>query len=476
MQEAYKDLVNMTPKKSGILSEKNPEKNPELNSERKIDQISYNKPINLLSHKTNIDEINVLLVDDDQVDRLAVKRAFKQADMQISFTEAKDYTEAIAILENQILKKQSFDCIFVDYNLPGQDGLAVVEAIHQLNIFSPIIILTGQGDEQIAVKLMKSGVTDYLPKSQVSPKTLAKILQDAIRVHQAIVRATLADQRLHESHALLVRKNKELRLLEKQGQDFIAHLTHDLKTPIVAADLMLKLFQKEAFCPLSEEMHNAIAAMVRSNHNLLDIVNTLLEVHCYESGEKELTLIDFDLWQIAEEIIAELQPLANEKGILLSLKAIAQNLDLDSHLSSQQNLHSLQPSPKVQFQVRGDCLEIRRMLTNLVGNSIKFTDMGFVELCLGLSHFDSTKEEDLDWVTIQVRDSGIGMSMAEQESLFKRFRKGSHKQSGSGLGLHLVERIVSVHHGTISVTSELGKGSLFMIRLPVNSYNQSDFD
>jgi len=457
-------------------------------------------------------KLRILIVDDEEIDRIAVRRALKQSDLPIFFTEARDYSEAIATLEDQ-----EFDCIFVDFNLPDRDGLALVESIHQLNIKSPIVVLTGQGDERIAVKLMKSGITDYLPKSLVSSKTLPQVLRNALRVYDVIVQAELANQRLHESHTQLVRKNQELRLLERQRQDFIAHLTHDLRTPIVAADLMLKLFHKEAFCPLSLDMHKAVTAMIRSNLNLLEIVNTLLEVHCYESGAKELTLIVCDLWDISQDILTELKPLADEKGIELEILAASQPENSNG-----------------QFKVVGDYLELRRMLTNLIGNSIKFTDLGFVKICFSLtneseaafkhSNFlakshpacDSTNLPDVSpdispdtslssdslgnlllsddsfndlvisdrtfadfsidpvidtWVLIEVKDSGVGMSKSEQESLFQRFRKGSHKQSGTGLGLHLVHRIAAVHHGTISVTSELGKGSLFSVRLPTHKKN-----
>jgi two-component system, sensor histidine kinase and response regulator len=440
-------------------------------------------------------KLKVLIVDDEETDRIAIRRALKSSDVPILFTEARDYGEAIATLDDQM-----FDCIFVDFNLPDRDGLALVESIHLLNIKSPIVVLTGQGDERIAVKLMKSGVTDYLPKSMISSKTLPQMLRNALRVYQVMMQAELANQRLHESHTQLVRKNQELRLLEHQRQDFIAHLTHDLKTPIIAADMMLKLFHKEAFCPLSADMHTAVTAMIRSNKNLLDIVNTLLEVHSYEAGSKELTPISCDLWEIAQEIVIELKPLADEQGIQLVQLAVE-----DSDSTEQ---------TKDRFKVMGDYLELRRMLTNLIGNSIKFTDTGFVKVCFSLTteseaarhlkppiNFSpdassisladqvlsdrslndlaselvisdrSFADFSIDpavntWVLIEVRDSGVGMSKSEQESLFQRFRKGSHKQSGTGLGLHLVQRIVSVHHGAISVASELGKGSLFSIRLP----------
>jgi two-component system, sensor histidine kinase and response regulator len=131
-------------------------------------------------------------------------------------------------------------------------------------------------------------------------------------------------------------------------------------------------------------------------------------------------------------------------------------------------------SEKICPKVQGDYLELRRMLTNLLGNSIKFTDSGSVDLHL-IPFLSPSLANDLandldrsrNWLTLKVQDTGFGISEAEQATLFERFRKGTHKQSGSGLGLHLVSRIVQVHQGKIEVRSELEKGSLFTIYLPI---------
>jgi two-component system sensor histidine kinase/response regulator len=368
------------------------------------------------------ESLRVLIVDDDEVDRITVQRALKNAGMAVTFSEASDCEQAIAILENK-----EFDCVFVDYRLPDQDGLALVQNIRGLGIQFPLIVLTGQGDEQIAVDLMKAGASDYLSKSRISPEALSQILRNAVRVYRA--EAEMAMQRA----------------------DFIAHLTHDLRTPLVAADMMLKLFQKEAFGELPDAIRSPLHALMRNNQNLLDMVNTLLEVHCYESGEKHLTLITCNMWEISKEVIHELQPLAQDKNIELSLTVFGEVPDSNKLL------------------VLGDCQEIRRMITNLVGNSIKFTESGRVELRLGLS---APRPEDpptvVGWVAVDVQDTGLGMSSEEQAMIFQRFRKGGHKQAGSGLGLHLVHRIVSVHKGTIQVSSNVGQGSLFTIHLPLH--------
>jgi two-component system, sensor histidine kinase and response regulator len=368
------------------------------------------------------DPLRVLIVDDDLVDRLTVQRALKNAGMTVTCTEAEDCKQAIAALSNQ-----TFDCIFVDYRLPDQDGLALVQAIRQMKIQAPIVVLTGQGDERIAVDLMKAGASDYLSKSRISAEALAQVLRNAVRLYRAEVEMAL------------------------QRADFIAHLTHDLRTPLVAADMMLKLFRKEAFGTLPEAMQTPLTALICSNQNLLDMVNILLEVHCYETGEKVLTLLTCNLWEISQDVIQELQSLAQNKGLELSLTV------------------SSEVSDGNQLLILGDYQEIRRMITNLVANSIKFTETGRVELRLGLA---ATCAEDpptiAGWAIVDVQDTGVGMSPDEQADIFERFRKGRHKQSGSGLGLHLVQRIVSIHQGTIQVRSTLGQGSQFTTRLPLH--------
>jgi two-component system, sensor histidine kinase and response regulator len=395
--------------------------------------------------------LQILIVDDDEVDRMAVQRALVKAGISLIATEASTYAEAIDEFKNH-----QFDCTFVDYCLPDRNGLALVKAARRLNIQHPLVVLTGQGDEKIAVDLMKAGATDYLAKSQISPTALAQILRNAIRLDRAERDVIAATKQLKQNNELLLQQNHELEQQRAQIEiqnlqqiDFISHLTHDLRTPLIASNLMFKLFQRETFGPLSIAMQDALAAMDRSNENLLDMVNTLLEVHHYESGKKTLTLTSCNMWEIIQEVVQELQPLAQHKSV---------------ELTAIQTI----PNP-ASIAVLGDCQEIRRMITNLVGNALKFTETGRIELRLGFCEADADETSAVNgWVTIEVQDTGLGMSADEQMVIFERFRTGQHRQAGSGLGLHLVQRIVTSHSGTIAVTSELGKGSLFKVRLPAH--------
>lgn len=380
--------------------------------------------------------IKILIVDDDEVDRIAVSRSLRSANINFLLSEARDYSSAIAAVTNA-----SFDCIFVDYWLPGKDGLALVKDLRQAEVRTPLIVLTGQGDEQIAVELMKAGANDYLPKSKISPEVLARILRNAIRIYHAEMDAELAKQQREQ--------------LARQREDFVHRLTHDLRTPLIAADRMLTLLQQEAFGPLTSEMEDSIAIMIRSNQNLLQMVNTILEVYRHEAGYKLLNLVPCDLRSIVKEVIQELVPLANEKGLRLVT-------DYGDH------------SPNKLFtSIKGDRFELRRVFTNLIGNAIKFTDEGIVWVRLTNSSHNSpvsesiTAEDARSFTVVEIQDTGSGISIEDQQILFDRFRQGSNKRSGSGLGLYLSKRIIEAHQGVITVKSKLGEGSLFTVHLPI---------
>jgi signal transduction histidine kinase len=241
--------------------------------------------------------------------------------------------------------------------------------------------------------------------------------------------------------------------IARQREDFVSRLTHDLRTPLVAADRMLMLFEQGALGNLSPQMREAITIMARSNANLLSMVNTLLEVYRFEAGRKTLAFQPVDLKRLVAEVVGELTPLAQAK-----------NLEMQLHYAED----------LVTTTIMGDRMELHRLLTNLVGNAIKFTDSGCVNIRLSSAQaINNISTSEISpslagdgYINIVVADTGSGIPPEEQTTLFQRFRQGSHKSAGSGLGLYLSRRIVEAHHGQISVNSVLGKGSEFIVSLP----------
>ncbi|GAP93990.1 two-component hybrid sensor and regulator [Leptolyngbya sp. NIES-2104] len=136
----------------------------------------------------------------------------------------------------------------------------------------------------------------------------------------------------------------------------------------------------------------------------------------------------------------------------LSPLSIDKNLKLNLELDESQN-----------YTAKGDRLELYRVLTNLVGNAIKFTDEGSVTL--RLIRVDTGL---VPAIKLEVQDTGPGISESDRATLFESFIPGKHKRSGSGLGLHLTRRIVEAHNGRINVATEVGKGSTFTVYLPTH--------
>ena len=364
-------------------------------------------------------QLKILIVDDDQADRNNVRRLLKRAGLETEITEAADYEEAKEKMSNNL-----FDCVLIDYLLPDRDGLTLVREIRQQGVKIPLIILTGHGDEEIAVDMMKAGASDYLSKFRLTPSRLNQAMQNALRIYEA------------EQEAAIAKQEKEH--LAKQKEDFIARMTHDLRTPLVSANHILELFKEGLYGEITPEMSRVIQVIIRSNKNLLEMVSNLLEVYFHENGEKKLNFTKFKIIDLLEEVFQELAPLAREKGLELSLNA--ENTG--------------------EIFLNGDVLELRRVFSNLISNGIKFTEQGYVKI-----HLIPATEEDA-FVTIVIEDTGIGIAAEELPRIFDRLYSGSVETSTSGLGLYLSRRIIDAHGGTISVTSELERGSSFSVRLP----------
>ncbi|NET81882.1 MAG: hybrid sensor histidine kinase/response regulator [Moorea sp. SIO1F2] len=313
------------------------------------------------------------------------------------------------------------ELVLLDVMMPEMDGFEVTKRIRSNPKlpFIPILLITAY-DHPSVVQGLDMGADDFIRKPVEVDELLARV-RSLLRLKDSV------DERDE---------------IARQREDFVSRLTHDLRTPLVAADRILNLMQQGALGEISPPVLEAIVTMTRSNHNLLTMVNTLLEVYRYEAGRKYLSFSAIPVQQVIEEVIQELSALARDKKLSLDY----------------------QTPKEVNSIVMGDRLELHRLFMNLLGNAIKFTDNGSVTVRLRNS--PKTSESNQSLVVIEVEDTGFGISPEDQKELFERFRQGSHKRSGSGLGLYLSKRILEAHQGTINVKSELGKGTLFTVTLP----------
>jgi signal transduction histidine kinase len=369
----------------------------------------------------------ILVVDDSPDNVFLIKTILEEEGYTVSTAE-----NGISALAE--LKASPCDLVLLDLMMPDMDGYEVTKHIRgemKLPQYIPILLITAHDAPNVAHGL-DLGADDFIRKPVTVDELLARVRSLLRLKHSMDERDEIARQR----------------------EDFVSRLTHDLRTPLVAADRMLMLFQQGALGALSPQMQEVIAIMARSNINLLTMVNTLLEVYRFEAGRKSLAFQPVNLGRLLEEVTGELAPLAQDKTLSL-------NLDFSEESNT----------------VMGDRLELHRLFTNLIGNAIKFTDSGSVTIRLtsqrqldksSQSQF-SGKFNSVEYISIEIADTGPGIRPEEQATIFERFRQGSHKSSGSGLGLYLARRIVEAHQGIILLTSELGKGSVFIVLLPTTT-------
>ncbi|BAZ53018.1 response regulator receiver sensor signal transduction histidine kinase [Nostoc sp. NIES-4103] len=367
----------------------------------------------------------ILVVDDSPDNVFLIKTILEEEGYTISTAE-----NGISALAQ--LQASPCDLVLLDLMMPGMDGYEVTRRIRgdmKMQQYIPILLITAHDAPNVAHGL-DLGADDFIRKPVTVDELLARV-RSLLRLKHSI------DERDE---------------IARQREDFVSRLTHDLRTPLVAADRMLMLFQQGALGSLSPQMQEVITIMARSNINLLTMVNTLLEVYRFEAGRKTLAFQPVNLAKLLEEVAGELTPLAQDKALSI-------NLDFTEESTT----------------IMGDRMELHRLFTNLVGNAIKFTESGsvtirltFVPLASKINFSEFSLPSTIsDYITIEFADTGAGIPPEEQATLFERFRQGSHKSSGSGLGLYLSRRIVEAHHGTIIVNSELGKGSVFIVSLPV---------
>jgi len=235
-------------------------------------------------------------------------------------------------------------------------------------------------------------------------------------------------------------KGRELEIASRHKSQFLANMSHELRTPLNAILGYTELILDEIYGEVPEKMRGVLERVQTNGKHLLGLINDVLDLSKIEAGQLTLSLSEYSLANLVHGVYAAVEPLAAQKNLALTTK-IAPSLPAG----------------------HGDERRLSQVLLNLVGNAIKFTDKG--EVAIEASLADGS-------FRLAVRDSGPGIAIADQVKIFEEFQQVDNtltkQKGGTGLGLAISKRIVEMHGGRIVVDSELGKGSTFTIKLPVN--------
>lgn len=517
------------------------------------------------------ERFTVLLIDDDDIDLMAFERILKKTGFNYQLDSYGTAEEALAAL---VGNANAYDCIFLDYQLPGTDGLALLKKIRESGIATPIVINTSQGDENIAVAMMKSGAFDYFPKSDITPTKLIQVLQSAREIMRVVKQKHEIEQELREQENFVrmltqnspniiavidieknkpvyfnrslypdlgykdsetihfdafcedslihpddferinrdfvklkwlskgevieteyrlkradgqwhwfvnrdaefrrgpsgfvkqvlrtiidihQRKNSELELLEaKQAAEnasvakalFLSNMSHEIRTPMNAIVGLTDLLLQEK---VEGQILENLNSIKQSADNLLVIINDILDFSKIEAGKLVFESIDFSVRNVIEHLLRTLDYKFREKGI--GFQSII--------------------DPKLPQVMIGDPFRLNQILINLVGNALKFTKQGHVQILVNLLNADAEAFR----VRFSIKDTGIGIPQSRLSSIFEQFNQGgadvARHYGGTGLGLAITKQLIDLQNGEMFVESEEGVGSVFSFDLTFKQSKRS---
>ncbi|MBM4330267.1 MAG: response regulator [Deltaproteobacteria bacterium] len=373
-------------------------------------------------------EKRVLVVDDEQEIRSLLYQALTQfGGFEVELAENGE--EAL-----KKIKDNKFDLVLTDWKMPKLNGLQLVDEITNTNPEIVSVLMSGQGTIDSALEAMRRGASDYLTK----PLNLPEMM---IRLHKVLEEKRRL-KRLSDFILQLEKSIKELRKIDEIKSEFVSVASHELRTPLAAIKNAVQLILKGKTGTINETQVKFLSMAERNINRLMNILNDLLDISRIESGKMMMKFEEMDLRGLIDFIFSSFKPQADGKSIKLAME-ISQEVP----------------------DVYGDRGKVEQILTNLVGNAIKFTPEGG-EIVISVKPYDG----DGNRVAISVKDSGPGIPSDQLDKIFEKFHQveGSLQRSvgGTGLGLAITKGLVEAHQGKIFVESQVGQGSAFTFTLP----------
>lgn len=410
-------------------------------------------------------KLKFLIVDDNPDDRELIIQELRKEYRDAVYSEVfrrRDFEAALA--------QADFDIVFTDYRLNWTDGLWVLSQFKADHPHIPVIMVTDTGNEEIAVKGMKAGLSDYILKKYLFQLSLG--VKETLEKERLRKEYEAAQKALREAHAQLerrveertaellqantklkheiterIRTEAELKQKTMEAEEanrtksyFLSSVSHELKTPLNAILGYTQLLMDGTYGPLTEDQRKPLEGILRNANDQSKLVSNLLDLTQIESKKMVVDVEEIDLRNLVQEVCLTMQPLFEKKS-----------------LSILWNIEATLP------MIESDPYKIRQILVNLLSNALKFTQKGGVTLSVRM-------KSQSEGVEIVVQDTGIGIPSEEIARIFDAFyqvdRKATREFGGLGLGLSIVKEIVSLLKGSVGVESTVGAGTTFIVSLP----------
>jgi two-component system, sensor histidine kinase and response regulator len=357
----------------------------------------------------------ILIIDDEEVVLDSCTQILKGSSYQIA--TAPDGMKGLSLLHEYLP-----DLVFVDLKMPGLSGFEVLDKIHEFDQTIVIVVITGFATVSSAVDAMKKGAYDFLPKP-FTPDEFRLITRRSIERRRLVL------------EAISLRREKEL--LREQ---FASIVSHELKAPLGAVQQNLFALEYELSNVVNESQKEKLERIKIRIDELLKLINSWLRV------------ISVDINKLKESF-TQIDVIIPIRNALESLETLAERKNIEVVTSFDTQL------PRIS----GDASSLSEVFVNIIGNAIKYSPDG--------TKVSVKTERQRDAILVSVKDSGVGISPEDLPHIFEGFYRGKSGQAtaGHGIGLAVSRQIVDAHGGSIAVDSELGKGTTFVVSLPVSN-------
>ncbi len=362
--------------------------------------------------------LRLLIVDDSDSDAEIVSYILEDPKIRRTYQSFRA-TDIFSTLES--LKLESFDLILLDLGLPDSEGVESVERVMR-HANCPIIVLSGQNDETVAIQAVQIGAQDYLLKDELNARTLEKAILYSIERYALNQKLELATEKAEAAN--------------KAKSDFLAVMSHEFRTPMNGIIGNLNLLRS---LNLPSQAIELLRTMETCADSEMALIGDLLDISSIDAGKLHIEAQAFDPHELIQSALKIINFAAKSKG-----------LDLFT---------SIDPGvPKVFVS---DQHRLRQILVNLLGNAIKFTNKGEVRL--------KVQRTGINELFFSVQDTGVGIDPEQIPYVFDAFTQvdSSYKRrhQGTGLGLTICKRLVEMMGGKIGVESQVGIGSIFSFTL-----------
>ena len=347
----------------------------------------------------------ILVIDDSEDDRLLYKRCLrKSAGASYAVSETASGEDGLAHID-----KEAFACVLLDYSLPGRNGVEILKRIRARHPFIPVVMLTGLGNETVAVAAMLEGAQNYITKATINPETLAQVIQVAIQ------------------HCGMQNRISEQR---ESLEVFARALAHDLKEPVRTIRTLLDLVNADV--SFEGKTNDHFQSMRYAAERMTGLIDTVY-IYTQLDGKEQTKIEVCDAGQLVDAAKENISHLVRERQAVITCP----------------------PLPQIAVNREQAVQVFQNLLCNAIQN------------CTTTPRIDITAEEAPDHWLFRVSDNGPGLGKEGAEKLFKPFKRLSHHDmQGAGLGLATCRKILQLHGGKIWCDSKPGRGATFSFSVP----------